>query len=208
MAQPPPLCCFCFSEDVHMLFPHPTPSSAGCLRDGECGSGERGEGDFCPSAHAGAPTPTIPPLCCHPRPPAGARSRGRKRSLLPDGSERSICNTRSEEITAESLSLIKQPGQISCQPAGRPHPPCTGGEVTELGHGMEGGGGMGMGSDRHPAAGYPLGALSPPCVPIGTVGIPCWHPDIPALHPVGCCERGARRKFGEQGNGVQVLGCF
>lgn len=64
-----------------------------------------------------------------PSSPESARSRGRKRSLLPDGLKCSICNTLSEEITAESLSLIKQPAQILCEPAGQSHALATGGEA-------------------------------------------------------------------------------
>lgn len=110
-----------------------------------------------------APLPFPPlysPPCLDPSlpsPPESARSRGRKRRLLPDGSKCSICNTLSEEIAAESLSLIKQPGQILREPAGQPHPLATGGEATgagDVGRTVAVGCLDGEGLDWTPAAGW------------------------------------------------------
>lgn len=89
--------------------------------------GEEWEWEFlpCSPSHPSTALPAVLPLIFAPSlpsPPKSARSRGRKRGLLPDGSKCSICNTLSEEITAQSLSLIKQPGQILHEPAGQPHP--------------------------------------------------------------------------------------
>lgn len=104
-----------------------------CLWDGQCVFGRSGSWEIlpCSPSHPGRTLPTVLPLIFAlslPSPPKSARSRGRKRGLLPDGSKCSICNTLSEEITAQSLSLIKQPGQILQEPAGQPHPLVTGGE--------------------------------------------------------------------------------
>lgn len=109
-----------------------------CLWDGQCGFGRNGSWEFlpCSPSHPSTALPAVLPLIFDPSlpsPPESARSRGRKRGLLPDGSKCSICNTLSEEITAESLSLIKQPGQILHEPAGQPHPLTTGGEATGAG---------------------------------------------------------------------------
>lgn len=108
------------------------------LWDGQCDFGRDRSWEFlpCSPSHPCTALPAILPFILDPSlpsPPERARSRGRKRGLLPDGSKCSICNTLSEEIAAESLSLIKQPGQILHEPAGQPHPLATGGEATGAG---------------------------------------------------------------------------